>query len=183
MTQVSQHTEQLVRDAVLAGDVAAWEIWYNAYFDKLAAYARWRTAGHMALADEVVQETWLLAIRKLASFDPTRGAFEAWLIGIAANVARNLVRSHQRERHRQACLAQTQRETASTPPPESQEGVALALAELPEHYEQALRMKYLEGRCVDAIAGELRQSPKAVESLLTRARQAFREAYQKVNHE
>jgi RNA polymerase sigma-70 factor (ECF subfamily) len=40
-----------------------------------------------------------------------------------------------------------------------------------------LRMKYLEGRSVADIAAERDDSPKAVESLLTRAREAFRQAY------
>ena len=41
-----------------------------------------------------------------------------------------------------------------------------------------LRAKYLDGRPVDAIAADAGASPKAVESLLTRARQAFRQAYE-----
>jgi RNA polymerase sigma-70 factor (ECF subfamily) len=50
--------------------------------------------------------------------------------------------------------------------------------ELPPHYEQVLRAKYLDAMSVQAIADESGDSPKSVESLLTRARQAFREAYQ-----
>jgi DNA-directed RNA polymerase specialized sigma24 family protein len=38
-------------------------------------------------------------------------------------------------------------------------------------------MKYLEGRSVADIAAERGESPKATESLLTRAREAFRQAY------
>jgi RNA polymerase sigma-70 factor (ECF subfamily) len=55
--------------------------------------------------------------------------------------------------------------------------VAQAFAELPPHYEAVLRAKYLDGLSVHAIAEQRGDSPKAVESLLTRARQAFREAY------
>jgi len=53
------------------------------------------------------------------------------------------------------------------------------VASLPEHYEAVLRAKYLDGQSVAAIAAERDESPKAVESLLTRARQAFRDVYQK----
>jgi RNA polymerase sigma-70 factor (ECF subfamily) len=45
------------------------------------------------------------------------------------------------------------------------------------HYEAVLRAKYLEGQSVADIAAGRGDSAKAVESLLTRARQAFREAY------
>jgi DNA-directed RNA polymerase specialized sigma24 family protein len=41
-----------------------------------------------------------------------------------------------------------------------------------------LQAKYLDGRSVADIAAEWGESLKAVESLLTRARQAFRELYQ-----
>ena len=40
-----------------------------------------------------------------------------------------------------------------------------------------LRAKYLDGRSVADIAAAGGETPKAVESLLTRARQAFRDAY------
>jgi RNA polymerase sigma-70 factor, ECF subfamily len=55
--------------------------------------------------------------------------------------------------------------------------IARALAALPEHYEAVLRAKYLEQQSVADIAAERRESEKAVESLLTRARQAFRDVY------
>jgi RNA polymerase sigma-70 factor, ECF subfamily len=60
---------------------------------------------------------------------------------------------------------------------EQAEQVALALSRLPEHYETVLRAKYLDGLSVAAIAAERGESVKAVESLLTRAREAFRAAY------
>ena len=58
-----------------------------------------------------------------------------------------------------------------------------ALAELPEHYEGVLRAKYLDRLTVEAIANARGDTLKAVESLLARARQAFREAYERGNHE
>jgi RNA polymerase sigma factor (sigma-70 family) len=62
---------------------------------------------------------------------------------------------------------------------EEAEQIAEALARLPEHYESVLRAKYLDGLGVDEIARDRDESAKAVESLLTRARQAFRSAYMK----
>jgi len=61
---------------------------------------------------------------------------------------------------------------------ERAERIAATLADLPEHYEAVLRAKYLERATVAEIAEASGQTPKAVESLLTRARQAFREKYQ-----
>jgi RNA polymerase sigma-70 factor (ECF subfamily) len=118
-----------------------------------------------------------------AEFDPTRGAFAAWLAGIAANVLRNQLRRRRRERLRLPAavvegvavdLSAGQRDTA--------EAVAHALAALPERYEAVLRAKYLERRSVAEIAATSGQTLKTVESLLTRARQAFRETYTTLEH-
>jgi RNA polymerase sigma-70 factor (ECF subfamily) len=48
---------------------------------------------------------------------------------------------------------------------------------LRDGYGDVLEWKYVLGLSVDEIAARLGVSPKAAESLLTRARQAFREAY------
>ena len=53
--------ERTIRDAVLKGDIEAWRGWYQAYFDRLADYVRWRCGGLVELADDVIQEAWLTA--------------------------------------------------------------------------------------------------------------------------
>ena len=55
--------------------------------------------------------------------------------------------------------------------------VNASMAQLPLHYRQALEAKYVDGRSVRAMAEDAGHSEKAVESLLGRARQAFREAF------
>ncbi len=178
--------ERAIRDAVLSGDAAAWHAWYAEYFDRLAAYARWLCGGLADLADDVTQEAWLTAVRRLRAFDPDKGAFFAWLRGIAANAARNAIRSRGRLRKRARPLGAGDDFPANKPDPETfekAERVALALAALPDHYEAVLRGKYLDQMTVEQIAAERGDSAKAVESLLARARQAFREAYEKANHD
>ena len=55
--------------------------------------------------------------------------------------------------------------------------VQLVLDHLPPRYSRALEWKYLEELSVDDIAVRLQCTPKAAESLLTRARDAFRDAF------
>ena len=57
------------------------------------------------------------------------------------------------------------------------EQIGMALTALPERYRSVLHAKYEEKLSIIEIAGKWGESPKAVESLLTRARGAFREAY------
>jgi RNA polymerase sigma-70 factor (ECF subfamily) len=174
-------SERAVRDAVLSGDMAAWRAWYAQHFGQLADYARWRCGGLADVADDVIQETWLTAVRRLRTFDPEKGPFAAWLRGIAANAAHNCLRARCRERKRQRPLHSGEDLPAATADPlavEKAERVALALGALPDHYEAVLRAKYLDQLTVEQIATQSNTSPKAVESLLTRARQAFREAYE-----
>ena len=55
--------------------------------------------------------------------------------------------------------------------------VQLTLDSLPNPYGDMLEWKYLQGHSVKEIAARLQISPKATESLLTRARRAFREGF------
>jgi RNA polymerase sigma-70 factor, ECF subfamily len=177
--------EELLRGAVLVGDEGAWRTWYHETFDDLCRYVRWRCAGRRDWADEIVQETWLTAVRWVRHFDPRQGSFLAWLRGIAANLLRNDLR---RRRKLPKCQQpvdgqiggngrldphQGRRQETS----DRQERIAAALDVLAQREEAVLRAKYLEGRSVAEIASSQGDSPKAVESLLSRARQAFRKAY------
>ncbi len=166
--------ETRLRAAVLAGDERAWQSWYDATAPGLRDYIHWRCGGLPDLADDIVQETWLTAVRRVRAFRPDEGPFAGWLCGIAANVIRNRLR----RRRRTEPLAGMEPASDAAADPDRAERVAFALAQLPPHYERVLRAKYFDGLSVQAIAGAWADSPKAVESLLTRARQAFREAYQ-----
>jgi RNA polymerase sigma-70 factor (ECF subfamily) len=173
--------ERAIRDAVLAGDPSLWRAWFGEHYDRLAAYVRWRSGGLADLADDVIQNTWLTAVRRLRSFDPDRGPFFGWLSGIAANAIRNALRARRRYRRRVRPLGPGDDPPGNGADPiaaEKAERVAIALAELPDHYEAVLRAKYLERQSVESIARARGDTAKAVESLLARARQAFREAFE-----
>ncbi|HKI38677.1 MAG TPA: sigma-70 family RNA polymerase sigma factor [Gemmataceae bacterium] len=175
--------ERALRRAVLAGDESAWRAWYDECFDALFAYVLWRCSGLRDVAEEVVQETWLTAVRRVRHFDPEAGTFAGWLRGIAANLLRNRFRRARRHdpfaRANGVSCADGTAESADAEALRRERAgrIARALAELSERHEAVLRAKYLEGRAVADIAAEWHETPKAVESLLTRAREAFRAAY------
>lgn len=171
--------ERGLRDAVLAGDERAWRRWYDESYAGLLAYVSWRCGGLRDHAEELLQEVWLTAVRRLRTFDPAAGSFAGWLRGIAARLARNHFRRERRRQTRPLTLREVDEAAAADAGArERAEQVARALAGLPEHYESVLRAKYLDGLDVAAIAAGRGASVKAVESLLSRAREAFRAAYQ-----
>lgn len=170
--------ERLLRDAVAVGDESAWRTWFEAEYAPLEAYVLWRCGSLRDLADDVLQETWMTAVRRIRSFNPETGSFHNWLCGIAGNTARNHLRSRRRRVQRFVSLnGDVGRDDPAIALRERSERIAQTLAELPERYELVLRMKYLEQMSMAAIASEWNDTEKAVESLLTRARAAFREAF------
>jgi RNA polymerase sigma-70 factor, ECF subfamily len=188
MTMTSWNQEErLLRDAVLAGDAAAWRALYDRAFLPLYTWVWFRTGRDADRAMEVVQESWLVAVRRIRHFDPDRGTFNAWMRGIAAKVLLSRRRKWRRRAHYEtdfealepmlADPADTGRQTAVA------ELVAVAMAALPDHYRDVLHAKYGLGRSLAEIAADLGQSDKAVESLLTRARNAFRTACSRLEEE
>jgi RNA polymerase sigma-70 factor, ECF subfamily len=174
--------ERGLRDAVRAGDSGAWRILYDQCFESLYAYVHVRTGREVADTEEVVQDCWMTAVRKIGTFDPARGTFESWLRGIAENLLRNhrRRRSHRRKTIERARLAgEAPREDGShaASAAELAEEIALVLTVLPARYQAVLRAKYEEHLGVAEIAARWGEPAKAIESLLSRARAAFREAY------
>lgn len=174
--------EQALREAVLAGSESAWRALYDANFSSLYAFVFHRTGKDRHRTDDVVQETWLVAVRRIADFDARRGPFESWLKGIAANVLKNQRRRWQRDGRSQSLEGQQPAAPAGGGSPTG-ELLALALTALPERYQVVLRAKYEEQLSVAEIGRRLSHTSKAVESMLSRAREALRRAYQQLQNE
>jgi RNA polymerase sigma-70 factor (ECF subfamily) len=78
----------------LAGDEASFTTLYRRRQGCVYRFALQMT-GRPSLAEEITQEVFLTVIRDAGRFDPTRGAFVAYLYGIARN---HVMRSLERER-------------------------------------------------------------------------------------
>ena len=176
--------EEMLRRDVLAGNEQAWQIWYDETFDGLYQYVLWRCGGRRDWADEIVQETWLWAVRRMRRFAPGQGSFLSWMRGIASNVIRNHFRRQKKLWNARQpvgdalCKSDSARFQQSGS--EKQEHIAAVLDALPDRHEAVLRAKYLDGLSVAEIAASWSTTPKSVESLLTRAREAFRDLYEKI---
>lgn len=178
--------KHLVR-RMLAGDEDAFDCFMEDHVPPLHRFAL-RRLRDPEWTREIVQTTVCKAIAKLDSF---RGeaALGTWLCAIC----KNEIAAHFRQRGRAGVEVELTEEVversalpgaAGPPGPEQEllvrereELVHVALDALPAHYARALEWKYLERLAVEQIALRLGMGAKAVESLLTRARAAFRREY------
>jgi RNA polymerase sigma-70 factor, ECF subfamily len=173
------------------GDADAIGRFYDAHVDGLYAFVYYRVGRDATLAEDVVQNTFALALERAKSYDASRGSIGAWLTTLSRNVIRDHVRAHRRADELVATwdridrsLAQVYQALADDPLPgdvleraETRDLVNMAIAHLPEQYRQVLARKYVDGEPLETLAGELGISVDAVKSLLARARRAFRDTF------
>jgi RNA polymerase sigma-70 factor (ECF subfamily) len=173
---------------MLDGDERAFEEFFAASFTGLFRFALARLHGNEDAAEEVVQSTLCRAIAKLATYRGEAALF-TWLCTFCRREISEYCRRHGRQavellEDDAEVAAALDSLTPAAPGPEDalkrQELARLVhaiLDRLPLGYADALEWKYVEGLPVSTIAERLAISPKAAESLLTRARNAFRDGF------
>jgi RNA polymerase sigma-70 factor (ECF subfamily) len=175
-------------------DPGAVESWFRRHADLLYTFVYYRVGRDEELATEVVQETFLTALRRIGDYDPSRGAMLAWL----TYTARNCIRGALRQKRRYAAaldywgevdrgLFAVFRNLAHAPladeileKKETADLVRMALSNLPEHYRRALTRHYCGHESLREIARSQGISEGAVKSLLHRARLAFKNALERL---
>lgn len=181
-------------DRVLDGDEASFDVFFRSYYPRLYRFALSRLDGDGDLADETAQVVLCQAISKL---DTYRG--EAPLFSWLCTFCRYEVSRQRKARHRaqgdkplaeedpsvKAALESVLSETGRDPDvalyrDEIRRLIIVAVDHLPTLYADVLEAKYLHDRSVNDIAEQIGRSPKATESILTRARAAFRENFNSV---
>ena len=165
--------EAVLKAAVLRGDETAWESLYRQNAQGLKSFIRIKTTTN---CDEIVQEVWMIAVRKIRQFDPSRGTMQAWLRGIAQHVLRNHYRKKSTAQKTNVEFDATSRTSAF----ESRDMILATYSVLPGEYQSVLQAKYEQRQTVAEIATAWGKSQKAIESLLTRARNAFRKTYEEL---
>ena len=173
---------------MLGGDQGAFDEFFADYFPRLFRFAVVRLRDPDA-AEDIVQTSLIAAVRHIGSWRGEASLF-TWLCTIcrreiAAWQKRTsrpvMVSIEDDDRSLRAALdsigAAADAPDARLARADTGRIVQLALDHLPPRYSRALEWKYLEELSVDDIAGRLQCTPKAAESLLTRARDAFRDAF------
>jgi RNA polymerase sigma-70 factor (ECF subfamily) len=180
---------KLVRRLV-RGDERAFDAFVDDYYPRLYRFAYPRVGRDEAAAEDVVQSTFSNVIRKIATYRAEAALF-TWL----CTFCRYEIAAHWRRAGKRGFEVQLVEDSADSRAAletlgvlkehtlarfESDELARLVWAvldHLPPRYGNTLQWKYIQGLSVREIAARLGVSAKAAESVLTRARQAFRDGF------
>jgi RNA polymerase sigma-70 factor (ECF subfamily) len=180
--------------AMMAGDERAFTTFFDTYFPRVYRFALPRLDRNPDTAKDVVQATLIKAMRAI---DGWRGeaALFTWLCQICRRQIADHVRSQRRHATRVVLIDDSDEVRAALEAIEAPDRddpfrgadraelkrlVHAVLDRLPNRYGEALEWKYVEGRSVEEIGERLGIGHVAAQSLLARARVAFREGLEAV---
>jgi RNA polymerase sigma-70 factor (ECF subfamily) len=169
---------------IVAGNPSTMEIFFNRYADPLYVFICHQLDGPRADVEDIWQETLMAAINAMPTFRGKSRLF-SWLCGIA----RHKISDHLRRQGRQPSDVFSDlpegglsKLLSSRSLPEeivmlraTRTRVVEVLALLPTEYRKALVARYADEQSVSEIAQWMGKSYKATESLLSRARAAFKQ--------
>ena len=161
-------------------DPAAFEAAFQQHFPLIYRFIARRVG--TALAEDLAAETFAIAYRRRATFDPGLGSVRSWLYGIAANLVRHQWRAEQHLLKLDAWLvpeidfsdghdAADQRVIAALLAPR----LAAALSQITSDQREVLLLHAWAELSHEEIAAALDIAPGTVRSRLFRARAALRE--------
>lgn len=174
--------QELLLGAV-GGDAAAVRRVLDEAGPVVFGYVLARVGGDRAAADDIVQDTFVEAMRSAHTF---RGesALATWLCAIAR---RRVARHFEAERRQSQARAELEPVASGGPAGagadlvlevDDQDELVRALGRLPVLHRQVLVLKYLDGLAVSEIAADLGRTAVQVQSLLQRARDGLRRQLQ-----
>ena len=166
----------------IIADQAAFQVWYELALPRVYRYILARCGGDADLAEELTQQTFVEGVRGRASFDGRSDAV-TWLCGIGRHKLVDHFRRSRRDTERQLRIVSEWSTGQSQPwsQHELRSDIETALAKLPGEQRIVMILRYLDQMPVRQIASTIGRSEKATESLLSRAREAFRKAYGATN--
>jgi RNA polymerase sigma-70 factor, ECF subfamily len=174
-------SDQDLIDAVLVGDTARFDGLVSRYSDRIYRFIL-KNIGQTAIAEELTQETFVEAYRKLPTFKG-EAKFSSWLFGIALNRVRNYI-NRSPDRHHYYLPVEVLRHdiTADGNPAQCLErkqsllALQQAIYTLPTELQEGLILVVLEGLSYEEAAQIMGIPIGTVKSRVHRARDLLRES-------
>jgi RNA polymerase sigma-70 factor (ECF subfamily) len=192
--RVTLDTDRQCVERMLAGDERAFSAFFEDYYPRLYRFALPRVGRNAETAKDVVQTTLIKAMRKLEDFRGDAALF-TWVCQICRHQIADYVRAERRYSDKIILLEDSDDvraalesiEAPATDDPlrrcdhaELKRLIHAVLDRLPGRYGDALEWKYIEGHSVEEIGQRLGIGHTAAQSLLARARVAFRDGLEAV---
>ncbi|HYL09395.1 MAG TPA: sigma-70 family RNA polymerase sigma factor [Candidatus Acidoferrales bacterium] len=190
MTESTQGSDAAAVERTLAGDQDAYRVLVERHSRSLFRLA-YRMTGNEQDAEEIVQDTFLRAYRKLGQFE-SRANFGTWVYRIAVNCSLDRRRKlSTEEKHREVpprtddpdTPSPIERRASENPSPdrlalsvEMGKQITAALDELSAAERAAFVMRHWEGRAIEEIAQALHLRSSATKNTVFRAVQKLRRA-------
>ena len=172
-------TDAAVVRRVLEGDVEAFAILVERYYDRYARYAV-HMVGSREDAEEALQDAFLRAYRSLARYEE-RERFGAWLFRIVMNQCRTV--AARRRRHETRGAAWDEDESVEADPADHQalrEELDRALAQLTPDQREAVLLKYTDDFSYEEMAAITGTGVSALKMRVKRACERLRELLMEV---
>ncbi|MBK6598404.1 MAG: sigma-70 family RNA polymerase sigma factor [Proteobacteria bacterium] len=182
--------EQQLLTRMQAGDQRAFGQFFDAYASRLAAFAARRSPLDASALEDVVQQTLINAMRNLSQFRGDATVF-TWLCQICRNLLADARRKAARQPEVASLDAMVEAEPSAIPvqlldyrdpldecaADSTRSAVRRSVNALPPRYARILELRYGDDLGVAEIAAILGLSESAAQSLLARARSAFRDGW------
>ena len=167
----TERSDRELADAISrSGDERAFRELYRRHTPTLYPFVLRVMGGVEADAEDVVQDTWVRAVRALPRFR-WESAFRTWLVGIGLNRARELLR---RDSRREALMETQDLRRVTKPSGAESLDLERAIQRLPDGYRTVLLLHDLEGFTHPEISERLDIAIGTSRSQLHHARRAMR---------
>ena len=178
--------EQRVVERLRSGDRSAAGVLFTWFADGLYRRAILPRLPVPELAEDVLKDTFRIALERIETFNHHDRSIFFWLRRIAINRAIDVHRARKRDRKPLDHHAATIERTMSTPPPQPDRAPEIedtriavndALDQLNPRYAQALRLRLLDDHDREDCAEQMGVSVGNFDVILHRAAKAFRKVY------
>jgi RNA polymerase sigma-70 factor (ECF subfamily) len=164
--------------AMVKGDETAYRIFYEAYYERLRRYLLVVTAGDEEATRDALQSALVRVVRHIKEFT-SEAAFWGWLTVLARSAFIDQTRKRKRywsflERFKSDGQVHQPSHDLLQVETNLLGLLDAGLAVLPPEDRDLLEAKYIAGRSVRELAGDLQTSEKAVESRLVRIRRRLK---------
>lgn len=160
---------------------------YRSYVDEIYQYVYLRSGLNQALAEDLTQEIFMDVYKGFSGFKGLSSE-RTWIFKITKNKLNDFYRKQYSSKHELVEMDDYVVDILDDPTQDIQEimiksfereKVRACLNELLEQYKIVLILKYVDEKSVKDIAVIVGKSPKAIESVLQRAKNAFIKIYTK----